>query len=197
MADQRLTPQEQVDKVLVELQERAANIRENQATALAATGQATSQDGTVQATVDATGVLTALNFNQRLFERSTPDKLARTIVATVQAAARQARGQAGEAWQSFNSDNAGLLATAARETGRWGIPAGVPAVPNTATDPTGDQDPWQRTEPSSPPPPAVETRAPEVRAVEIPGVKTTRAATRANTGSDEAEDEFPPDGKAW
>jgi hypothetical protein len=61
-----------------------------------------------------------------------------------------------------------------------------------------DQDPWQRTEPSSQEPPAGETRAPELRAVEIPGVKTTRATTtRTNTGSDEAEDEFPPDGKAW
>jgi hypothetical protein len=65
----------------------------------------------------------------------------------VQAAASQARGKAAEAFQSLRSDDTGLLATAARETERWGVPAGdVPDVPNTATDPTGDQDPWQRQE---------------------------------------------------
>jgi DNA-binding protein YbaB len=144
VAEQRLTPQEQVDSVVTELRSRAAKIRENQAAALSATGEAASHDGTVRASVDATGVLTALNFTPSLFDRSTPDKLARTIVATVQAAAAQARGKAAEAFQSLRSDDSGLLAAAARETERWGVPAGgVPEVPNTATDPTGDQDPWQ------------------------------------------------------
>jgi DNA-binding protein YbaB len=142
-----LTPQEQVDGVVAELRSRAAKIRENQAAALSTTGEAASHDGTVRATVDATGVLTALSFTPSLFERSTPDKLARTIVATVQAAASQARGKAAEAFQSLRSDDTGVLATAARETERWGVPAGdVPDVPNTATDPTGDQDPWERQE---------------------------------------------------
>jgi DNA-binding protein YbaB len=147
LAEQRLTPQEQIDSVVTELRSRAAKIRENQAAALSTTGEAASHDGTVRATVDATGVLTALSFTPSLFERSTPDKLARTIVATVQAAASQARGKAAEAFQSLRSDDTGVLATAARETERWGVPAGdVPDVPNTATDPTGDQDPWQRQE---------------------------------------------------
>jgi DNA-binding protein YbaB len=147
LAEQRLTPQEQVDGVVAELRSRAAKIRENQAAALSTTGEAASHDGTVRATVDATGVLTALSFTPSLFERSTPDKLARTIVATVQAAASQARGKAAEAFQSLRSDDTGVLATAARETERWGVPAGdVPDVPNTATDPTGDQDPWERQE---------------------------------------------------
>jgi DNA-binding protein YbaB len=149
VAEQRLTPQQQIDSVVTELRSRAAKIRENQAAALSATGEAASHDGTVRATVDATGVLTALTFTPSLFERSTPDKLARTIVATVQAAAAQARTKSAEAFQSLRStDDAGLLATAARETERWGVPAGgVPDVPNTATDPTGDEDPWQRSEP--------------------------------------------------
>lgn len=133
--------------MVAELRSRAAKIRENQAAALSTTGEAASHDGTVRATVDATGVLTGLNFTPSLFERSTPDKLARTIVATVQAAAAQARGRAAEAFQSLRGDGSGLLATAARQTERWGVPAGsVPDVPNTATDPTGDQDPWQRQE---------------------------------------------------
>jgi DNA-binding protein YbaB len=152
VAEQRLTPQEQVDSVVAELRSRAVKIRENQASALSATGEAASQDGSVRATVDATGVLTALNFTPSLFERSTPDKLARTIVATAQAAATQARAKAAEAFESMRGDDdTGLLATAARETERWGVPAGgVPDVPNTATDPTGDQDPWQREEPRAP-----------------------------------------------
>jgi DNA-binding protein YbaB len=144
LAEQRLTPQEQVDSVVAELRSRAARIRENQAAALAATGQAASHDGTVRATVDATGVLTALTFTPALFERSTPDKLARTIVATVQAAAAQARGRAAEAFESMRSDDIGTLASAARQTERWGVPAGgVPDVPSTATDPTGERDPWR------------------------------------------------------
>jgi DNA-binding protein YbaB len=148
VVEQRLTPQEQIDGVVAELRTRAAKIRENQAVALSATGEASSHDGTVRATVDATGVLTALNFAPSLFDRSTPDKLARTIVATAQAAATQARAKAAEAMSSLGSDDNGVLATAARETERWGVPAGgVPEVPNTATDPTGDQDPWQRNDP--------------------------------------------------
>ncbi|HEY4460518.1 MAG TPA: YbaB/EbfC family nucleoid-associated protein [Pseudonocardiaceae bacterium] len=147
MAEQRLTPQEQIDSVVAELRSRAAKIRENQFAALSTTGEAASHDGTVRATVDATGVLTALSFTPSLFDRSTPDKLARTVVATVQAAAAQARGKAAEAFQSLRSDGTGMLATAARETERWGVPAGsVPDVPNTATDPTGDEEPWQRQE---------------------------------------------------
>ncbi len=130
---------------MTELQTRAAHLRENQTAALAATGEARSHDGTVRATVDSTGVLTALDFTPSLFDRSTPDKLAATIVATVQAAAGRARAQAGQAWESLTAADAGLLATAAREVGRWGLPAGgVPEVPNTATDPTGGQDQWQQ-----------------------------------------------------
>lgn len=148
MAEQRLTPQEQVESVVLELRSRAARIRESQASALSATGEAASHDGTVRATVDATGVLTALNFAPSLFDRTSPDKLARTIVATVQAAATQARARAAAAFASLRGDDAGLLATAARETERWGVPAGgVPEVPNTATDPTGDHEPWQHQDP--------------------------------------------------
>ncbi len=148
MAEQRLTPQEQIESVVRELRSRAAKIRESQAAALTATGEAASHDGTVRATVDATGVLTALNVTPALFDRTTPDRLARTIVATVQAAAAQARARAADAFASLRAEDSGLLATAARETERWGVPAGdVPEVPNTATDPTGDHEPWQLREP--------------------------------------------------
>lgn len=118
-------------------------MREAQASALAAGGTASSQDGTVRAVVDAMGVVTSLDLALTVFERTTPDKLARTVVATIQSAARQARAQVNSALESIREQNSGVLAAVAQETQRMGMPrVGVPEVPNTVVDPTGPQAHW-------------------------------------------------------
>lgn len=133
--------QEQVDQVLAELRARAERVREQRATALAVSASASSADGAVRATVEATGVVTALEFAPSVFDRTTPDKLARTVVATIQAAAAQSRGRLAETWESLRGNDSGVLDAAARGVERLGVPRlAVPEVPRTATDPTGQQD---------------------------------------------------------
>ena len=124
-------PQSQVDAIAAQVQATAARMREQQQSALSATGTATSQDGTVRAVVDATGVVTSLHLAASVFDRTTPDRLAQTVVATIQAAARQSRSRLNATWQSMHAPHAD----------RQGV--SVPEVPSTATDPTSD-DPWQQ-----------------------------------------------------
>ena len=135
--------QGQVDAIVADLRARAAELREQQASALSTSGSASSQDGAVRVVVDATGVVTALELNPSVFDRTTPEKLARTLVATVQAAARDARGQVSAAWDSIRAPHSGVLAAAAKGTQRIGLSAvSIPEVPSTEFDPTGDQDEW-------------------------------------------------------
>jgi DNA-binding protein YbaB len=133
--------QAQADEIAAQVSAMAERVREQQAAALAVTGSASSADGTVRAVVDATGVVTALEFAPSALERSSLDKLARTTVATIQSAAAQARAAMAAQWQSLQ----GVLATATAGTERLGLPkVGVPDVPRTETDQTGPLDPWQQ-----------------------------------------------------
>jgi DNA-binding protein YbaB len=137
--------QAQVDGVVAELQARALRLRERQASALSVTGEESSRDGSVRAVVDATGVVTSLEFAPSVFDRNTPDKLARTVVATIQAAATKARAQMSEAWQASDEQDSGVLTAAARGTAQFGVlKLGVPEVPRTESDPTGRQDSWRQ-----------------------------------------------------
>src|SRR5690348_13631391 len=83
----------EADEVMANLRQKMAAVAQAQQTALSATGEATSNDGSVRVTVDATGVVTALQFSDSAFQKSTPEKLAAATVATIQSAAAKARGQ--------------------------------------------------------------------------------------------------------
>jgi hypothetical protein len=75
-------------------------------------------------------------------------------VATIQEAAAQARGRVTESWQSWQGDDSGVLAGAARRTG---LVTSIPDVPRTETDPTGQVDPWTAPGRSAPQPPEDES----------------------------------------
>ncbi|KAA2264618.1 YbaB/EbfC family nucleoid-associated protein [Solihabitans fulvus] len=90
---------EQVDGLLAELRKKTDELKDTQAKAFAVTADAVSPDGTVRASVDATGVLTKLEFAPSSFERSTPEKLARTATETILQAAGKARAQVSEAFE--------------------------------------------------------------------------------------------------
>lgn len=84
----------QVDTMLANLERQTAQLKEAQAEAMAKVGRATSQDGLVEVTVNAGGIVTDVRFAPAAFERSTPEKLAQSVVATIQRAALAAREQA-------------------------------------------------------------------------------------------------------
>ncbi|MFS8101228.1 YbaB/EbfC family nucleoid-associated protein [Lentzea alba] len=84
----------QVDTMLANLERQTAQLKEAQAEAMSKTGRATSQDGLVEVTVNAGGIVTGVAFAPAAFERSTPEKLGQSVVATIQKAALNAREQA-------------------------------------------------------------------------------------------------------
>jgi DNA-binding protein YbaB len=126
----------EADSTMAQLKDRMASVRQAQQEALQATGEASSQDGTVRAVVDSTGVVTSLTIAPSVFERTTPERLAQTVVATIQRAAAQSRGRMSAA-MAPTAPEEGLSAKAAEALAEYGIPkVGVPEVPHTAVDPT-------------------------------------------------------------
>lgn len=123
----------EADKVMENLRDRMAAVQQAQQSALASTAEATSHDGSVRVTVDATGVVTALSFSDRAFEKSTPQRLAEATVATIQSAAAQARTKLQQTLAPLTADNQGILAARDNVPGLAGLT--VPEVPRTATDP--------------------------------------------------------------
>ncbi|GGP58934.1 YbaB/EbfC family nucleoid-associated protein [Saccharothrix coeruleofusca] len=83
---------EQVDSLLSELRKKTAELHETAARAQAITASVTSPDGSVRASVDSTGALTALEFSPNAFQRgATPEKLARVTLETIQQAVAKSR----------------------------------------------------------------------------------------------------------
>lgn len=124
------------DATMAQFKDRLASMRQDRQNALQATGEASSQDGSVRVVVDSTGVVTALTIAPSAFDRSTPDRLAQTIVATIQRAAALSRDKLSAAMAPA-APGEGPLAKAAEALAEYGIPkVGVPEVPRTAVDPT-------------------------------------------------------------
>jgi DNA-binding protein YbaB len=142
MTEPGLTPEEraarvgelqgEADDVMGNLRAKLAAVAQAQQTALAATGEATSQDGSVRVTVDATGVVTDLQFSDTAFQKSTPQRLAAATIATIQSAATKARGQLQQSLAPL-TDVSALRAAREHVSGLENLT--VPPVPHTATDP--------------------------------------------------------------
>jgi DNA-binding protein YbaB len=144
MTEPGLTPEQRMERVgelqvdadaaMAGLHAKLAAVQQAQAAALSTTGQASSRDGSVRVTVDATGVVTALEFSPSAFQKSTPERLASATVATIQEAAAKARGQLQATLSPVTAPAQGALAAA-----RANVPGlsdlTVPEVPHTATDP--------------------------------------------------------------
>jgi DNA-binding protein YbaB len=152
MTEPGLTPEEraarvselqvEADEAMAGLRTRMAAVAQAQQTALSGTGEATSRDGSVRVTVDATGVVTQLAFSDTAFQKSTPERLAVATVATIQEAAAQARARMQQTLAPLTAESQPALAVARRN-----VPGlaelTVPEVPRTATDPgeLDDQEP--------------------------------------------------------
>lgn len=135
---------QQADGALAGLRAQMAAVKQAQQQALSSTGEATSRDGSVQVAVDATGVVTALKLSPNAFERTTPDKLAQAVVATIQAAAAKARAKVSETLAPVRAQSANVLAAAGSAVGINAGQLSTPEVPRTASDPTGQDDPWRQ-----------------------------------------------------
>ena len=88
---------QQVNSLLAGLNRQSAALQEAQIQAAEVTGRATSADGLVTVTVNAVGIVTDVQFAPSAFDRSTPDKLARSVVTVTQQAANAAQRQVEDA----------------------------------------------------------------------------------------------------
>ena len=84
---------QQVNSLLAGLDRQTAALHSAQAQVAEVTSQATSADGLVAVTVNAAGIVTDVKFTPSAFDRSTPDKRARSVVAVIQQAAADAQQQ--------------------------------------------------------------------------------------------------------
>lgn len=84
---------DQVNGMLADLQRRTATLKEAQQRAAGVSGTATSRDGAVTVSVNAAGVVTDVRLAPNTFDRTTPEKLARTITELARGAAGDARAQ--------------------------------------------------------------------------------------------------------
>jgi DNA-binding protein YbaB len=188
--------QRQADEAMAHLRSRIAGVRAAQQQAMQATGEATSRDGVVRAVVDSTGVVTSLTLAPSAFDRSTPDRLAQTVVATIQAAAAQARSRMSDSMAAIRGEDAGLVSSAAKGAAALGVaPLPVPEVPRTAVDPTGQQDGWGAPPPSGWGPPPNEAAPPAVEPA--PGHVASNRSRRANDVDDDSSDEWVSDERPW
>jgi DNA-binding protein YbaB len=150
---------QQADGALAGLRAQMAAVKQAQQQALSSTGEATSRDGSVQVAVDATGVVTSLKLAPTAFDRTTPEKLAQTVVATIQSAAAKARAKVSETLAPVRAQSANVLAAAGSAVGIDASQLTTPEVPRTATDASDQGDPWRQAQPPaaspsySPPPP--------------------------------------------
>ncbi|APU13344.1 MULTISPECIES: YbaB/EbfC family nucleoid-associated protein [Actinoalloteichus] len=88
---------EQVANLTTQFQQQMSDLKDAQSRAMAVTGEAVSPDGLVTAVVDAAGTITRLDFAVTAFNRSTPEKLSRTVVETIVRATARARTEVNEA----------------------------------------------------------------------------------------------------
>lgn len=80
----------QIDGLVEDFRKRTQEIRQRQAEAAGKTHEVSSEDGMVTVEVDANGTLQQLTLSPKTFERSSPERLAGTILSVI----RQASGSA-------------------------------------------------------------------------------------------------------
>ncbi|MDI2030839.1 YbaB/EbfC family nucleoid-associated protein [Saccharopolyspora sp. TS4A08] len=83
----------QIDDMLDDLRKRTADIQEKRESAARQTFEATSDDGLVSARVDATGTVQEVRLSDKAFERTNPEKLARSITSVIREASGTAQRQ--------------------------------------------------------------------------------------------------------
>jgi DNA-binding protein YbaB len=130
-----------LDNLMRELKQRTDGLRDAQAAIAAMSGVASSPDGNVVVTVDATGVLDKLELSARAFDRVTPEQLAQTITQVARRAALDVR-------ERVTAEMAPLTS----EEGVVDLPDIVPGAPSLKDFFKVEQ----RDEPVAPPPPSDE-----------------------------------------
>jgi DNA-binding protein YbaB len=130
-----------VDEQLAALTRHVESIKAQHRQALQTAATATSRDGHVRVTVDSTGVPTELTLSQTALVDTTPEKLARTVLATAQQAAASVRASVRGAVDGIRGGDPEMVAARHGAQQLLGD-LSLPEVPRTVTDPADGRDPW-------------------------------------------------------
>ncbi|QGK69499.1 hypothetical protein GIY23_08155 [Allosaccharopolyspora coralli] len=79
------------------------------------------------------GIVTDIEMSPQAFQRSTPEKLTRTLVLTIQAAARVARGEADQAMADVQQDTPDLPDLFPEAPSLKSLIPEAPATPDSST----------------------------------------------------------------
>lgn len=140
---------QEADRAMAALQNRMEAVRSMRERTEGTTGEARSGDGRIRAVVDATGVVTSLTFAPSSFDDTTPERLATTVVATIQAAAAKARTRVSDAVTTLRGDDTTDVPPGMPDLRELRV--GVPEAPVTAMDPTVRRDEWGSSPDPTPP----------------------------------------------
>lgn len=157
----------QIDNMMSDLRRRTDELQERQAEVAGTVHEVTSEDRMVTARVDATGTLQELTLAPKAFERTSPERLARTITSVIREASGAAQQQLHEKFEPMTRDVPDLS----------DILPGAPSFQDFLTNPLG-----------APPDPAAE-RAKRGGTAPPPPTSNPR-----NTPVDDYDDEDEPPG---
>jgi len=99
---------EQVDSALTKVQRQTDQLADIEQAAAAVTAAASSADGLVSVQVNAVGIATHITLSPTAFDRSTPDKLQRSVLQVLQTAAQRASDARAKVLEPLQIDLAEL-----------------------------------------------------------------------------------------
>ncbi|MGP4018695.1 YbaB/EbfC family nucleoid-associated protein [Saccharopolyspora sp. 5N708] len=131
---------ENMTSLLEGISRQTEQLKQAQEQAVATTGKASSDDGLVTVQVNSAGIVTDLQLSSSAFRSTTPRKLSESIVLTIQAAARNARAQADEAFTPILANMPDLPDFFADAPSLKDLIPAAPEVPSGVADDADDDD---------------------------------------------------------
>lgn len=131
---------ENMHSALEGLSRQTEQLKQAQEQTIATTGKASSDDGMVTVQVNGAGIVTDLQLSSSAFRSTTPRKLSETIVLTIQAAARDARAQADEAFAPIQANMPDLPDIFADAPSLKALIPTAPEVPSGLADDADEDD---------------------------------------------------------
>lgn len=131
---------ENMNSLLEGLSRQTEQLKQAQEQAFSTIGKASSEDGLVTVQVNSAGIVTDLKLSSSAFRSTTPQKLSEAIVLTIQAAARNARAQADEAFAPIQADIPDLPDFFPDAPSLKNLIPAAPAVPSGVADDADDED---------------------------------------------------------
>lgn len=131
---------ENMTSLLEGISRQTEDLKQAQEQAAAVVGKATSKDRMVTVQVNAGGIVTDVKMDPSVYKTNTPQMLSESLVLTIQAAARDAREQADEAFAPVQANVPDLPDIFPDAPSVKDLIPGAPDVPSGLADSDDDSD---------------------------------------------------------